>query len=176
MKENDMVTFVIPKRIFRRCRRDLLERPEAVGFFAADYKQRTHTFRARQWRPIPLTGLEDPTAPHIVLRDRVAAEIIKWAWDENVSLIEAHSHGSGSAAFSLTDLMGLEEWVPHLSWRLNGRPYGALVVAGDTVDALAWVDDALTPQQVKRLRVGLATLRPTGLTRANLETTRGHDG
>lgn len=171
-----MVTVVIRIRVFRQCRRDLLERAEAVGFLAAHYKQRNHTFRVCQWRPVTAAGLDGQATAHIELRDEVTAEIIKWAWDENVSLIEAHSHGAGSAAFSLTDLMGLQEWVPHLFWRLQGRPYGALVMAGDTLDALAWVDDPLTPQPVRRFRVGLATLRPTGLTLAKIETTRGDDG
>lgn len=40
--------------------------------------------------------------------------------------------------FSHTDLDGLAAWVPHLSWRLPGLTYIALVLGAETFDGLAW--------------------------------------
>ena len=55
--------------------------------------------------------------------------------------------------FSPSDLWGFQAWVPHLFWRLRGRPYAALVTAGDTFDALAWVDSAEQPEQVDQIEL-----------------------
>ena len=49
------------------------------------------------------------------------------------------------------DLTG--DWVPHLFWRLRRRPYAALVTAGDTFDALAWVEAADLPEQTERIEL-----------------------
>jgi hypothetical protein len=55
--------------------------------------------------------------------------------------------------------------VPHLWWRLRGRPYGALVTAGKTFDALAWVDGPNDVEQIERLDIeGGDTLLATGRT------------
>jgi len=63
-------------------------------------------------------------------------------------LIEWHSHcGSWPAEFSLSDRMGLKEFVPHVRWRLDSRPYAAIVVANGSFDALAWTDDG-PPQRL----------------------------
>jgi hypothetical protein len=81
-------------------------------------------------------------------------QIIKWAWDAGASLVEAHSHGdTGTACFSPSDLCGLQEWVPHLWWRLRGRPYSAIVTTDKTFDAIAWIDDPDRPEQVHHLEI-----------------------
>ena len=55
--------------------------------------------------------------------------------------------------------------VPHLWWRLRGRPYGAVVVDGDTFDGLAWVVSADRPEHVVGIEFdGGGFLPATGLT------------
>lgn len=97
-------------------------------------------------------------------------EVIKWAWNAGASLVEAHSHSDlGRAKFSSSDLWGFREWVPHLFWRLRARPYAALVTAGDTFDALAWIEAADNPEQVERIEVDdEAVLMATGRTLTEL--------
>lgn len=96
------------------------------------------------------------------LRDHVRPRLIKAAWDAGVALVEAHSHGGPFAAsFSPTDMVGLREWVPHLRWRLGGRPYAALVFARDSVDGLVW-RASNEPDGLSALLVGECTLTPTG--------------
>jgi hypothetical protein len=63
-----------------------------------------------------------------------------------------HSHVDGIASFSASDVWGFHEWVPHVRWRLRGRSYAAIVTAGDTFDALAWIERE-GPEQVARLEV-----------------------
>lgn len=54
--------------------------------------------------------------------------------------------------------------MPHVRWRLHGRPYASIVTAGDTFDALAWVEDAARPEQVERLEVDGEVHLATALT------------
>jgi proteasome lid subunit RPN8/RPN11 len=168
-----LVSFVVPADLFHQFREDLSGRAEAAGFFLADYDSDGRAFRFREWRAIPESGFESRSEFHLVLRDEVQAEAIKWAWDEGASLVEAHSHQLGDAEFSWSDLAGLREWVPHLWWRLRGRPYGAIILDGETLDALAWIEDAVTPEQVVALEVAtVGSINATGRTLAG-PTKRG---
>jgi hypothetical protein len=114
------------------------------------------------------TGFEAQSAVHVSLRDETRAAITKWAWDAGRSLVEAHSHGdAGSAEFSASDLCGFAEWVPHLWWRLRGRPYAAIVTAGETFDALAWIVAPQQPEQVRAVDItGRGRLIASGRTLA----------
>lgn len=132
----------------------LTGRVEQVGFFLADYDPHRRAFVLRTWRPVPPEGFEIQSEYHVTLTDEVRAQIIKGAWDAEASLVEAHSHGdTGPAYFSPSDLWGLEEWVPHLRWRLRGRPYAAIVTAGESFDAIAWIDGADQPEQIDNLEI-----------------------
>ena len=105
------------------------------------------------------------SAYHVALADDVRPEFIKRAWDTDTCVIEAHSHVVDSAsAFSPTDLAGLRELVPHIWWRLQGRPYAALVLTPVAFDGLAWVVGPETPEGVAGLDVDGEILRPSGRT------------
>ncbi len=99
------------------------------------------------------------------LRDSTRARVIKRAHDLAATLVELHSHPFPyPAEFSPTDRSGLDEVVPHVRWRLRGRPYVAIVAAPDSFDALVWrgPNDA-RPETLAGLRVGEQSLAPTGL-------------
>lgn len=76
---------------------------------------------------------------HVALTDEAQQQVLRWATGSSI-LVEAHSHGrlGGPAMFSRTDLDGLAAWVPHLTWRLPGLTYIALVLGAETFDGLAW--------------------------------------
>lgn len=150
-----------------------------VGFFLADFAADERTFRLHAWRSFGADGLDERDDLHATLTDEAQAEVIKWAWAARASLVEAHSHGPWvPAAFSPIDVDNLADWVPHLWWRLRGRPYGALVTAGDTLDALAWIDDPGTPVPVSTIIVSpRQPVVPTGLTLVSLtQQSRTSDG
>ena len=99
---------------------------------------------------------------YLAMADSTRAGLIKQAHDMTASLIEIHSHpGPWAAAFSLADREGLRETVPHMWWRLNRRPYLALVVARSGFDALVWADNPTAPQALDGLLVDGRTLTPT---------------
>jgi hypothetical protein len=149
-----MAVFVIGRDLYDALGGHLSARAEQVGFFLAEARPGERVFALREWRPVPPEGLEEQSDVHVSLTDEMRAEVIKWAWDSRLSLVEAHSHGKwGPAKFSGSDLWGLQEWVPHLWWRLQGRPYAALVTADDTFDAIAWIDGPRAAEQVNALVV-----------------------
>lgn len=99
---------------------------------------------------------------YLELADEARASIIKRAHDLAASAIEIHSHPSASVAeFSLSDLAGLRETVPHMWWRLQKRPYLAIVMGPNSFDALVWLDQPQTPIELTALTVGSLELMPT---------------
>ncbi len=149
-----MASFVIGSDLYDALGGHLGARAEQVGFFLADWRLEERRFALRDWWAVPPEGLEYQSDFHVSLADDIRAEAIKWAWDSGGCLVEAHSHGKwGPAKFSPSDVWGFEEWVPHLWWRLRGRPYAALVTAGETFDAVAWVDRPNSVEQVESLDI-----------------------
>lgn len=119
---------------------------------------------------------EVQSAVHIALTDDAQQRIIKTAWDLDAAIVEFHSHVNPRypAAFSSSDRAGFADFVPHVWWRLQGKPYAAVVVAPGSIDALVWRNDPrraeplagidLQDLQNGRNAGGVATLIPTGLT------------
>jgi hypothetical protein len=167
------VTIVAPAALYRAARENLRGRIEQVGFFLADFHAEEGAFVLREWRPMPPEAFECQSAYHVTLRDEIRPEIIKWAWDADACLVEVHSHGdNGIACFSPSDLYGFDEWVPHVRWRLRGRPYAAIVTAGDNFDALAWLDDEKEPVQVTAFEVNAVSHAATARTLPGLNDWR----
>jgi|APTNR8051073442_1049403.scaffolds.fasta_scaffold14371_5 proteasome lid subunit RPN8/RPN11 len=92
---------------------------------------------------------------YIELTDECRIGLIKRAHTLGAALAEFHSHpGPWPAGFSPSDRRGLMETVPHMRWRLPGRPYLAVVVAPSGFDALIWLDGQKIPQPLAGIRVG----------------------
>lgn len=99
------------------------------------------------------------------LADDVRPRVLTWANRPHVALVEVHSHGQFSfpTSFSATDLDGLNEVVPQMLWRLRGRPYAALVLGRDDLDALSWCQPGQAASVPVSVTLGDRTLTPTGI-------------
>lgn len=143
---------------------------EQVAFVFADVTLDDDgvAFRGREIYLVPPSELLVQRAFHVSLTDDAQASIIKLAWDKQLAMVELHSHTDSSwpAQFSPSDLSGLEDFVPHVRWRLRGQPYLAIVVGPSGFDALVWRDDVT--EALDELAVGDQMLSPTGLTLAAL--------
>ena len=134
-----MATIIGPRDLCLGSLDEVMQRPELVGFFLADFDEGDQVFKLTAWRAVPPSGYEYQTDHHVTLTDDAQNEAIRWAWNSKACLIEVHSHGPlEPAQFSVSDLAGFVEWVPHVRWRLRGRPYAAIVVATRSADAVAW--------------------------------------
>lgn len=148
---------------------------EEVAFLFAHTERvgETMTFKLAEWHPVGPEGFLSRSGYHLELTDEERAKAIKRAYDLGASLVEAHSHTfHGVARFSGSDLAGFEEFIPHVWWRLRGRPYMALVVTRSGFDALAWIEDPRKPEYVDGIAVDGALLHAS---KASLEES-GNDG
>ena len=122
---------------------------EEVAFIFARTEKTNDSvvFEYVEWRPVGKKGFLSRSGYHFELADEARAGAIKRAHDLGTSLVEAHSHiVPGFACFSQSDILGFSEFVPHVWWRLRGRPYLALVVSRSGFDGLAWLDSPNIPQ------------------------------
>jgi hypothetical protein len=165
-----IVTLQIPKATFAEMRAHLLPRStrnEQAGFaFArADIEPGVSiTFNYVEWLPLHRKDFDHQSPNHLELRDETRARVIKHAHNMRCSLIEFHSHPAPwPAQFSGSDFHGFDEFVPHVLWRLKGRPYAAVVVAPRGFDALAWVTSPRQLLGVNAVVLGNEKIFPTGL-------------
>ena len=99
---------------------------------------------------------------YLELADEARIALIKRGHALGACLVELHSHPAPwPAAFSRVDRRGLSETVPHMRWRMKGRPYIAIVVAPGSFDALVWHDDTGVPEPLDGIQVGETLLAPT---------------
>ena len=165
------MTIAVPPDVWEALRRHLFQDDaEQVAFlFARDARGDGERLAVVDSLLVAPERFDHRSAYHVALADDVRPEVIKRAWDTGTCVVEAHSHvAPWASAFSPTDLAGLRELVPHLWWRLRGRPYAALVLTATAFDALAWVAGPDAPESVAGLEVGADVLRPTGRTLARL--------
>ena len=82
------------------------------------------------------------SSDYLELTDDARQRIIRTAHDGSFAVVEFHSHPFNlPAEFSSADRMGLQRSVPHMLWRLKGRPYLAVVIGPNDFDGLAWLPD-----------------------------------
>jgi hypothetical protein len=139
---------------------------EQVAFVYAhrEIQEKADIFRCVEWFPVPPSGFLERSGFHLELTDDTRASVIKRAHDLGASIAEFHSHvGSRPAQFSPSDLLGLEEFVPHVLWRLKGRPYLAVVVSLSGFDALVWITDPKVAHRLDGILVSETVLEPTRL-------------
>ena len=138
--------------------------PEEAAFVFVRVTEaaRSCTFEFVEWFAVPADGFASRSRFHFELSDVTRAALIKRAHDLGVSLIEFHSHhGPWPAGFSGSDWAGFEEFVPHVHWRLRGRPYAAVVVTLTGFDALVWRDATDAPGRLDGIVVDGQHIEPT---------------
>jgi hypothetical protein len=165
------ILLVLPSAIHRPLWSHLDPQPRtpeqaAFAFAIRNTDNGDDRYHCVEWFAVPPEGFESRSSVHFEITDKVRAQVIKRAHDLGASLVEFHSHtGPWPAAFSVSDILGFRDFVPHVWWRLKGRPYLAVVVAPTGVDALAWVRDPGTPLSVDAIETESGLVHPTGLTR-----------
>jgi hypothetical protein len=166
------ITISMPDDLYQRIHDHLTGTAEQVAFFLAQRPDGTvDHLRLVDAYLVPADDLE-ADGPFVHLADQVQGQVIRWAWNADACLVEAHSHGpwDDQAAFSTTDLDGLAEWVPQVWWRLGSRPYAALVFGARTFDGLAWTRSPTAAEPVDLLHVdGRPPRAATGRSHARLQ-------
>jgi proteasome lid subunit RPN8/RPN11 len=172
-----VVDAVAYDRVLRHLHQDQREQV-AFGFASAEPAAGGVLLRVLDFHLVSPGELEVQTPRHVALTEDAQGALIKRAWDLGVCLVELHSHTSPHyrAEFSWSDLAGFQTFVPHVWWRLKGRPYAAVVVAPSGFDALIWRTGPRQPEPLEALVVGTESLCPTNLTLEALHAEVAHDG
>ena len=163
-------TIEIDRRDYERLR-DHLEagdEVEQVAFLLTEPYAGDETLRVAAIQLIEAEKFNFQSGYHVELADEVRPDLIKRAWEEEACVIEVHSHLDGPARFSWSDIAGFDEWIPHMRWRLRGRPYAALVFAPDDFDGLVWNRDTGPDRLQELVVIDGPVLRPTGDSQASL--------
>ncbi len=143
-------------------RRHLFDGEAEQAAFAFAEWDPAGVFAASAIELVPAEGFTFQSEYHIELSSSTQARVIKQGFDRRACLVEFHSHRSRRPArFSGSDFSGFAEFVPHVRWRLERRPYLAVVFHETSIDGLAWIEDA--PIQLDRLEAGATSLVATGL-------------
>ena len=140
---------------------------EEAGFILAKIETSSQqlTLKYVEWLPLRNGDFQSKMGDYLELADETRASLIKLAHDKTACLVEFHSHpGPYPAMFSYADKVGLEEFVPHVRWRLQGRPYVAVVVAESGFDALVWSDNSSQPKALSAIETEQLQMKPTNLT------------
>jgi hypothetical protein len=161
------VSLSFPAGIFAELMAHLsVAQAEQVAFLFTEHAVLDEPLRVAELYAVPPESFDLQSTYHVTLADNVRGYVIGRAWASGGCLIEVHSHGGGDpAAFSASDIYGLDEWVPHVRWRLRGRTYVALVFAESTFDALVWEEGREVPAPLAAVQVdGRGIVSPTGIT------------
>jgi hypothetical protein len=151
-------TVSMPEAMFERLKRDLFQSElEQAAFLYAEHRQdddRVH-LAALEYYLVPPEGWEIQHEFHLELTDEERARILKRARDGGFALIDCHSHPPAvhDVEFSPSDVWGITEFAQYVRWKLDGRPYAALVWGQASVDAVGWHSDFKTPSHVSQILV-----------------------
>lgn len=144
------------------------EAEEAAFLFAASTRSdRSLTLRVVDEYLVPADEFRIRTLGHLDLLEGTHQRVIRHAHELDAALVEVHSHPyhtEGSACFSASDRAGLADVVPHVMWRLPGRPYTAVVIAPEGLDALVWTERQSDPQTLDAVLIERRRIVPTGYT------------
>lgn len=155
---------VLTEADYARLRAHLLppgsENEEAAFAFADVHQTRCYRFVPREWMLLAPGNFAYRSPYHLELADETRARIIKRAHDLRTSIVEFHSHPCNLVGFSQSDLTGMAEFVPHVWWRLKGRPYAAVVIAPDGIDGLAWMTGPHTAERIGGIKVDGRLIKP----------------
>ena len=161
------IVLALPRSVRREIWQHLLPRRsplEQVAFAYATWESTERAFRLLDWCPVLPESFAVQTQVYFELTDKARASAIKRAHDLKASLVEIHSHRVGSVArFSDSDLAGVAEFVPHVWWRLKGRPYLAVVVAHSGFDGIAWLSGPHTAIRLHGILTDGRISKATGL-------------
>ena len=143
-------------------------------FLAPTAESQTTSYDVVDYYLVPSHELIFESQYHAELTEEAQAKVIKMAWDKQLILGEIHSHPGSyeGTTFSPSDLNGFKDFVPHIWWRLKGKPYVAFVFGKGEFDSLVWLSNPHDPSDVAEILTEGKPHVPTGNTLRRIEEER----
>ncbi|MBI4167596.1 MAG: hypothetical protein HY515_01425 [Candidatus Aenigmarchaeota archaeon] len=116
---------------------------------------------------IPPSGWQAQLDVYLEMTDAERAKIMKIARDRNLAVIDCHSHpgSKDNVWFSPSDRRGIREFATYVKWKLDGKPFTAMVWGESSVDAVIWHGDFKDAQTVDEICITGST--PISITPRN---------
>jgi proteasome lid subunit RPN8/RPN11 len=150
-------SITIPERIETPVRQHLLQNHLEQGAFLYAKVRRLPEqvdLSVVEFHLVPPEGWLVQEPYYLEMDDAERSRIMKRARDGGWAVIDCHSHPSSTAFFSPSDRRGAAEFAEYARWKLDGKPFSAVVWAPETVDAVVW--DGVrqtTPAPIKVIRI-----------------------
>jgi hypothetical protein len=115
----------------------------AFLFTTAGITQTAISLVANDLYLVPPEGWAVQHELYLEMDDDERARIMRMARDRGAGVVDCHSHrGSGRRTrFSPSDLARLPHFAAYAKWKLDGKPFAALVWGEDSVDGRVWFND-----------------------------------
>ncbi|PYJ87781.1 MAG: hypothetical protein DME22_00375 [Verrucomicrobia bacterium] len=163
-------TIIIPSGIAATLRRQFFQNEVEQGaFLFAEAKRESDGLHlvVADFYLVPARGWEVQMEVYLQMKDSERAKIMKLARENNLCAIDCHSHphAEDDVWFSLSDVAGISDFAQYAKWKLNGKPFAAMVWGEKSVDAVLWRDDFAHAERVALVKIignTNQTLIPTG--------------
>lgn len=161
---------VIPSEFEERVRRHFFQNEVEQGaFLFAEAKREGESLSlvVADFYLVPPRGWEVQAEIYLQMKDSERAKIMMLARQKNLCAIDCHSHphAQHDVWFSPSDVAGITEFSQYAKWKLQDKPFAAMVWGESSVDAVLWQGDFAHAQSVSTVEIVgnlKQTLTPTG--------------
>jgi hypothetical protein len=163
-------SIIIPASIAGTLRRHFFQNEVEQGaFLFAEAKRQRGWLNliAADYYLVPAQGWEIQAEIYLQMKDSERAKIMKLAREKNLCAIDCHSHphAGDNVWFSPSDVAGITDFAQYAKWKLDGKPFAAMVWGEESVDAVLWQGDFGGGQRVNMVKIAgnpNQTIIPTG--------------
>jgi hypothetical protein len=113
------------------------------------------TLVVEDFYPVPPRGWEIQMEVYLQMRDSERAKIMKLARDKGFATIDCHSHprSGDDVWFSPSDIAGITEFSQYARWKLDAKPFAAIVWGERSLDAVLWEGDFTQVHAVDKVQI-----------------------
>lgn len=104
---------------------------------------------------VPARGWEVQMDIYLQMKDSERGKIMQMARAKRLCAIDCHSHpgAGGDVWFSPSDVAGISDFADYAKWKLDGRPFAAMVWGEASADAVMWSGDFAGPTVPDEIRI-----------------------
>lgn len=171
-------SIIIPAEIAEPLRRHLFQNDVEQGAFLfarAEHNADGLALAVVDFYLVPARGWEVQMDVYLQMKDSERAKIMQLARAKNLCAIDCHSHphAEEDVWFSPSDVAGISEFADYAKWKLDGRPFAAVVWGESSVDAVVWSGDFAGPTTAAEICIVDATPRTLYPTNSWFQRARG---
>jgi hypothetical protein len=130
---------------------------EQGAFLFADVNQNAKDLelKVRDVYLVPEDGWQVQLEVYLEMKDSERSKIMALARKGGFAVIDCHSHPGSDreVQFSPSDHYGITDFAAYANWKLNGKPFAAMVWGEDSFDAVIWMGDFKKAHPLDELRI-----------------------